>query len=219
MRSRLSLTHLVLGIVLTLALIIPIAALRGGPSAATARSSRPSVVVDPPSSAIADVGPHDLTGLRRLTDAIAAYAHDVTVARAITYAVAVHDHQVRAYLAHEWRVAHPPVVHLARSRWSGSSGSSGSSSSSAGLTGNCYGACVHGSTGCAIPSYICTRESGYTINVKNRSSSASGKYQFLDGTWGGYGGYQHAGQAPEALQDARARQVWASTGGGAWRCC
>jgi resuscitation-promoting factor RpfA len=63
---------------------------------------------------------------------------------------------------------------------------------------------------------VCARESGGNLRAQNPVSSASGKYQFLDSTWAGFGGYAHAKDAPEAVQDDRARQVWAATGGSAW---
>jgi len=59
-----------------------------------------------------------------------------------------------------------------------------------------------------VPDYIVQRESGGDYKAENPTSTASGKYQFLDGTWGGYGGYAHASDAPPAVQDARACEVW-----------
>jgi hypothetical protein len=64
-----------------------------------------------------------------------------------------------------------------------------------------------GGGGC-VPDHIVQRESGGDYKAENPTSTASGKYQFLDGTWDGYGGYQHASDAPPAVQDARACEVW-----------
>lgn len=55
---------------------------------------------------------------------------------------------------------------------------------------------------------ILARESGGNLRAQNPTSSASGKFQFLDSTWAGYGGYLHAKDAPASVQDARAAQVW-----------
>lgn len=70
------------------------------------------------------------------------------------------------------------------------------------------------------PCYVMMRESGGSITAQNPTSTASGKWQFLDSTWQGYGGYAKASYAPEHIQDEKARQLWA---GGAgcfhWSAC
>jgi muramidase (phage lysozyme) len=57
------------------------------------------------------------------------------------------------------------------------------------------------------------RESGGDYKAENPTSTASGKYQFVDGTWNGYGGYSHASDAPPEVQDAKACEVWADGAG------
>lgn len=51
------------------------------------------------------------------------------------------------------------------------------------------------------------QESGGNYKEPPNSVGASGAYQFVPGTWGGYGGYAEAYLAPPAVQDARARQL------------
>ena len=70
------------------------------------------------------------------------------------------------------------------------------------------------------PCYVMMRESRGSLTAQNPYSTASGKWQFLRGTWGGYGGYAEAWMAPESVQDARARQLWAGGAGCShWSAC
>lgn len=70
------------------------------------------------------------------------------------------------------------------------------------------------------PCYVMMRESGGNIRAKNPTSTASGKWQFINGTWAGFGGYAEAWMAPESVQDAKARQLWAGGAGcGHWNAC
>ncbi len=70
------------------------------------------------------------------------------------------------------------------------------------------------------PCYVMMRESGGNIRAQNPSSSASGKWQFISSTWAGYGGYAEAYLAPESVQDAKARELWAGGAGcGHWNAC
>lgn len=68
--------------------------------------------------------------------------------------------------------------------------------------------------------HVLACESGGDLTARNPHSSASGKWQILDGTWAGFGGFARAYLAPEAVQDAKARLLWAH-GAGAhhWRSC
>lgn len=70
------------------------------------------------------------------------------------------------------------------------------------------------------PCCVMMIESGGNPQAVNSSSGASGKWQFMDNTWQGYGGYANAADAPESVQDARAVEVWAGgAGAGRWVSC
>ena len=70
------------------------------------------------------------------------------------------------------------------------------------------------------PCYVVQRESRFDPQAENPTSTASGLYQFLDGTWAGYKGYGHASHAPVHVQVERARQIWnGGRGCGHWNAC
>lgn len=118
-------------------------------------------------------------------------------------------HAIDVWMAN---VPRQPVV-VERSQSSGSGGSSNGGQSS--QQASSYqpqqeqaAPQYSGGGGGCVPDYIVQRESGGDYKAENPTSTASGKYQFLDGTWNGYGGYQHASDAPPAVQDAKACEVW-----------
>lgn len=71
------------------------------------------------------------------------------------------------------------------------------------------------------PCYVMTRESRGSLTVYNyEGSGASGKWQIMPGTWNNYGGYANAADAPESVQDAKARELWAGGAGCQhWSAC
>jgi Transglycosylase-like domain. len=60
-------------------------------------------------------------------------------------------------------------------------------------------------------------ESGGRYDARNPRSSASGRYQALRSTWGGYGGYPEAWMAPPDVQEAHAAELYAQRGLRPWR--
>ena len=54
---------------------------------------------------------------------------------------------------------------------------------------------------------IKTMESGGDYTVAVTTSTASGAYGFLDSSWGGYGGFRRAKDAPPEVQDAKAAEL------------
>lgn len=74
---------------------------------------------------------------------------------------------------------------------------------SGGVPANAFLACVR------------QRESGGNYRAYN-PSGAAGAYQVMPGTWNGYGGYASAGQAPPAVQDQFAAQLYARAGRSPW---
>ncbi len=69
------------------------------------------------------------------------------------------------------------------------------------------------------PCSVMLCESGGNLTAQNPRSTASGKWQILDTTWNGYGGYDRAADAPEDVQDARAREIYnGGAGRRAWVC-
>ncbi len=75
-----------------------------------------------------------------------------------------------------------------------------------------------GGGGCSL-SDIKRMESGGDYRAQNPVSTASGAYQVLNGTWGGYGGYKRAGDAPVHVQDKFAQSLYAKHGSQPWVVC
>ena len=71
------------------------------------------------------------------------------------------------------------------------------------------------------PCYVLARESGGDIHVYNYSGSgASGKWQIMPATWNNYSGYANAADAPESVQDDKARLLWDNGNGCShWDAC
>ena len=75
------------------------------------------------------------------------------------------------------------------------------------------------------PCYVMMRESGGDIRAENPTSTASGKWQFLDSSWknttvGRNSGYARASEAPESVQDAAAAELWnGGAGCSHWLAC
>jgi hypothetical protein len=71
------------------------------------------------------------------------------------------------------------------------------------------------------PCGVMTCESGGSLTAVNGTNPArpAGKWQIIGPTWNGYGGYATADQAPEAVQDAKAEQLYAGGAGRSqWSC-
>lgn len=81
---------------------------------------------------------------------------------------------------------------------------------------------VYGSGACGgdlPPCSVLACESHGNLVAQNPHSTASGKWQILDSTWAGYGGYERAMYAPEEVQDGRAREIYRNGAGrSAWVC-
>jgi len=70
------------------------------------------------------------------------------------------------------------------------------------------------------PCWVLARESGGDPTAQNRHSTASGLWQDLDSTWGGYAGYSRAMYAPASVQNEFNRRLWnGGRGCSNWNAC
>jgi hypothetical protein len=60
-------------------------------------------------------------------------------------------------------------------------------------------------------------ESRGRYDARNPRSSATGRYQAIRGTWGGYGGYPEAAAAPPHVQERHAAELFTRAGLRPWR--
>ena len=127
-------------------------------------------------------------------------------ATGVGYAVALEQQQLEAFLA-----SIAPRV---------SSGGGGGGGYPRGCVGG-ESACIPTTPGtCVLPAYICARESSAINKWNYGGSGASGKYQAMKSTWGGYAGYENAADAPEAIQDLWAQELWNNGRGCShWSAC
>lgn len=68
----------------------------------------------------------------------------------------------------------------------------------------------------ALGAKIAACESGGSPTAYNRSSGASGLFQFLRSTWAGHGGYAEARHAPPEIQWEKFRILYAASGLRPW---
>lgn len=72
------------------------------------------------------------------------------------------------------------------------------------------------------PCYVKQRESGGDYSARNNSEpgAAAGAWQIIGSTWAGFDGYAEADQAPPAVQDEKARELWdGGAGCSHWSAC
>ena len=101
---------------------------------------------------------------------------------------------------------HPDGLHAGRRRRASGSATRGTTpASTAPLPATADVAPISAEMG-AILATIRSMESGGDYTVTITTSTASGAYGFLDSSWGGYGGYARAKDAPPEVQDAKAAE-------------
>lgn len=74
-----------------------------------------------------------------------------------------------------------------------------------------------GGGGCTLE-YIRKHEASGNYST-NTGNGYYGAYQYKDSTWNGYGGYQHASDAPPSVQDERASKDLAAGKQSQWSVC